>query len=81
MRRTVLSALMGSLMVAGFAQVQAQSQEQETVTLGITQIVEHPALDASRQGVLDELKERGYIDGENLRVRFENAQGDTAIAA
>ncbi|WP_027967078.1 ABC transporter substrate-binding protein [Halomonas halocynthiae] len=83
MRRTILSAVLGSLMLASAVQVQAQDQDQaqDTVTLGITQIVEHPALDASRQGVLDELKARGYIEDDNLDVIFENAQGDTAIAA
>lgn len=78
MWRTVLSVLLGSLMLSGMAQAQDQ---QQTVSLGITQIVEHPALDASRQGVLDELNERGYREDDNLEVSFENAQGDTAIAA
>lgn len=74
MRRRLLSAVLGSMLMAGVAQA-------DTVTLGITQIVEHPALDASRQGALDELAERGYVEGDNLRVSFENAQGDTSIAA
>ncbi|MBF7051815.1 ABC transporter substrate-binding protein [Halomonas sp. KAO] len=74
MRRRILSAVLGSMLVAGVAQA-------ETVNLGITQIVEHPALDASRQGALDELAERGYVEGENLEVDFQNAQGDTSIAA
>jgi putative ABC transport system substrate-binding protein len=33
--------------------------------IGIVQIVEHPSLDASRQGFLDELAVLGYKDGEN----------------
>ncbi|WP_235818957.1 ABC transporter substrate-binding protein [Vreelandella massiliensis] len=74
MRRRILSAVLGSMMMAGVAQA-------DTINLGITQIVEHPALDASRQGALDELAERGYVEGENLDVDFQNAQGDTAIAA
>lgn len=79
MRQTVAGAVFATLVAVGMAgAVQAQ---EETVTLGITQIVEHPALDASRQGVLDELKERGYVEGKNLEVTFENAQGNTAIAA
>ncbi|MGM0912859.1 MAG: ABC transporter substrate-binding protein [Pseudomonadota bacterium] len=74
MRRRILSTVLGSMLMAGVAQA-------ETVTLGITQIVEHPALDASRQGALDELAERGYVEGDNLEVDFQNAQGDTSIAA
>lgn len=74
MRRRILSAVLGSMLAAGVAQA-------ETINLGITQIVEHPALDASRQGALDELAERGYVEGDNLDVDFQNAQGDTSIAA
>ncbi len=31
-------------------------------------------------GVVDALKEAGYIDGENCRLQFENAQGDFSTA-
>ncbi|MFW2177230.1 MULTISPECIES: ABC transporter substrate-binding protein [unclassified Moraxella] len=49
-------------------------------TLAITAIVEHPALDAVRKGVLDELNTQGYADGKNLKVNFQSAQGNTATA-
>ncbi len=54
------------------------SDSSETVKLGIIQIVEHPSLDAARSGFLDVLKENGYVEGENLQVDYENAQGDQA---
>lgn len=73
-RRRIVSAVLGTVLLAGVAQA-------ETMSVGITQIVEHPALDASRQGALDELAERGYVEGENLSIDFQNAQGDTTIAA
>ena len=44
-------------------------------TVAITQIVEHPALDACRLGVEDSLKKAGFIKGKNLKIYFENAQG------
>lgn len=53
----------------------------ETVSVAITQIVEHPALDAIRQGVKDELAERGYVEGQNLTWNYESAQGSPATAA
>ncbi|MDO4997543.1 MAG: ABC transporter substrate-binding protein [Neisseria sp.] len=49
--------------------------------LAITAIVEHPALDAVRKGVIDELKEKGYEEGKNLSIDFQSAQGNTANAA
>ncbi len=39
----------------------------ETVTVAVTAIVEHPALDAARDGVKAALAEAGYKEGENLK--------------
>lgn len=52
----------------------------EMKTVAITAIVEHPALDAVRKGVIDELNDSGFKDGENLTVNFQSAQGNTATA-
>lgn len=49
-------------------------------TVAITAIVEHPALDDVRKGVIDELAEQGFTEGENLTVNFQSAQGNTATA-
>jgi len=52
----------------------------QTVKVSVTAIVEHPALDAVRDGVRDGLKEAGY-EGENLEFTYESAQGNAATAA
>lgn len=49
--------------------------------VAITAIVEHPALDQARQGIIDELKDAGFIEGENLTLQFQSAQGNSATAA
>lgn len=49
-------------------------------TVAITQIVDHPALDASRKGVEDGLAAAGFKVGENLKIDFQNAQGSPATA-
>lgn len=46
----------------------------------ITAIVDHPALDAARQGIVDGLAEKGWVDGRNLALKFQSAQGNTGIA-
>ncbi|OQM76170.1 ABC transporter substrate-binding protein [Manganibacter manganicus] len=51
------------------------------VTVDVTAIVEHPALDAVRDGVKDALAEAGYKDGENLKFVYQSAQGNPATAA
>lgn len=51
-------------------------KEQEIVKIGITQIVEHPSLDAAREGFIAALKDAGYEEGKNLELDYQNAQGD-----
>lgn len=68
------------------AQVASQSASEPTATkanksIAITAIVEHPSLDAIRQGVIDELAAEGYKDGQNLKINFQSAQGSTATVA
>jgi putative ABC transport system substrate-binding protein len=52
----------------------------KTLNIGITQIVEHPALDACRQGFIDKLKEYGFEDGKNVKYDIQIAQGNVATA-
>lgn len=53
----------------------------EDVTVAVTAIVEHPALDAARDGIKEALAEAGYKDGENLTFIYESAQGNPGTAA
>ncbi len=52
----------------------------QTYKVAVSQIVEHPALDATRQGLLDGLKAKGFEEGKNLEFTFQTAQGNPAIA-
>ena len=54
--------------------------DKPTKTLAITQIVEHPSLDEMRRGIIDELADNGYVEGQNLTINFQSAQGNTATA-
>lgn len=53
----------------------------DEVTVAVTAIVEHPALDAVRDGVKEALAVAGYKEGENLKFLYESAQGNPATAA
>ncbi|MDR6755618.1 putative ABC transport system substrate-binding protein [Mycoplana sp. BE70] len=53
----------------------------DEVTVAVTAIVEHPALDAARDGVKEALEAAGYKEGENLKFLYESAQGNPATAA
>lgn len=54
----------------------AQSGEDKVVQVGIVQYMDHVALDAARQGFVDALSDNGYVDGENIKIDLQNAQGD-----
>ncbi|ASY64656.1 ABC TRANSPORTER SUBSTRATE-BINDING protein [Sinorhizobium sojae CCBAU 05684] len=73
---------MRSLLIALAATVAiALPVRAEDVTVAVTAIVEHPALDAARDGVKDALAAAGYKEGENLQFVYESAQGNPATAA
>ncbi len=50
------------------------------VTVAITAIVEHTALDTVRDGIRDALAAAGYIVGQNLNILYETADADSAKA-
>jgi len=54
---------------------------EQVKSVAITAIVEHPALDAARDGVLAALNEAGYVEGKNLKWQYQSAQSNTATAA
>ncbi|GFR37262.1 ABC transporter substrate-binding protein [Insulibacter thermoxylanivorax] len=51
--------------------------DERTYKIGITQYLEHPSLDATREGILDALKEAGIEEGVNLVVDYHTAQADS----
>jgi len=73
----LILALGLTLIGCGGAKKSSDSQEKQ-IKVGIIQIVEHPALDAARKGFLDQLAKNGYVDGKNLKVDYQNAQGEQA---
>ena len=49
--------------------------------VAVTAIVEHPALDAVRDGVKEALAKEGFEEGKNLKWKYQSAQGNTGTAA
>lgn len=72
--RSMLLALLAATAIA-------TSAHAKDVTVAVTAIVEHPALDAARDGVKDALAEAGFKEGENLTFIYQSAQGNPATAA
>lgn len=72
--------ILTTAVLAGAALLSSASIMAKTATVAVSQIVEHPALDATRQGLLDGLKAKGYEEGKNLVFDYKTAQGNPAIA-
>ncbi|WP_027017234.1 ABC transporter substrate-binding protein [Comamonas composti] len=72
-------APLGTLALAISAMSSAYAAD--TKSVAVTAIVEHPALDAVRDGVKDALKAAGFEDGKNLKWQYQSAQGNTGTAA
>lgn len=70
--------LVAAALAAASICVQAQAQQP---VVAVSQIVEHPALDAARNGLLKGLEDAGYSEGSNLVFKFQTAQGKPDIAA
>lgn len=56
----------------------APQGDSKVIKIGIVQLVEHAALDAAHEGFVDGLKELGYEDGRNIKIDYQNAQGEQA---
>lgn len=78
MKKTTTWPALAALTLTAAAWAPAQAQEK---SVAVTAIVEHPALDAVRDGVKDALKAAGFEEGKNLKWQYQSAQGNTGTAA
>ncbi|TRW27038.1 ABC transporter substrate-binding protein [Criibacterium bergeronii] len=54
----------------------AKANEPQKIKIGITQIMEHPALDKARESFIEKLK----TDGIDAEIIYKNSQGDFSVA-
>jgi len=77
----VLISVTCLVMVLAFALPMVAGCGPGTMKIGITQIVTHPALDANRQGFIDQMAEEGFVEGENVEYDYRTPEGDMTVAA
>ena len=73
-KAVLLTSLTLIILLVGFSGV-GYAQD-KPIKIGITQIVEHPALNAVRDAVVDTVTSAGYERGKNVKFLLKNAQGD-----
>ncbi len=68
------------LLLIGLVMLASCSQKQdELINIGVVQFAKHVALDQSYDGFVAALNDNGFVDGENIQIDFNNAQGDFAV--
>ena len=72
--RTIAAVVVLGVLASGMAGA-------EPKTVAITSIVEHPALDAVRDGVMKGLADAGHAEGSDVTFAYQTAQGNPATAA
>ena len=69
-------ALLIFLCFAFFQGSHNQTTKSQVKTIGMLQLMDQPALKKIQNGIYDGLKSKGYIRGKNLKVDYQNAQGN-----
>lgn len=78
----VLVLLLFSALLSGCGKTVSDSSNpapkspDKVFAIGISQFVEHPALDSAREGIIEGLKESGFLEGKDFTLDYQNAQTD-----
>lgn len=71
----VITLLLGFLGIAFFTE-NGGVVKQRVPKVGVLTLMHHPALDQIYKGYVDELAKEGYHNGKNIKIEYENANGD-----
>ena len=76
--KRLIAAISALVIFLGYAFLYESKQEtkQEKPTVAILQLMTHPAHDSIHHGIVDALKENGYVPGKTIRLDYQNAEGD-----
>lgn len=74
-------AAVGALTLAGCSGEESGGDGgAEKLTIGISQLVQHPALDAATAGFKKAFTDAGYVEGETVEFTEKNANGEQSTA-
>ena len=73
---TAVGLLAAVLVAAGVQESIAEHKAAKVLTVGVLQFMSHPALDAINKGIKEGLADSGYTVGKDVKIDFQNAQGD-----
>ena len=79
--RLAAGAVLAAAAVLALGPAAPTARAADPIVVAVTAIVDHPALEACRDGIRDELKAAGYEEGKNLKFVYESAKGNPETAA
>ena len=68
--------VVGLLMTSLLTLHHLKTSKHQKIKIGISQYITHKSLDATRKGFVEELAKQGYVDGEEIEIDYQNAQGE-----
>lgn len=68
--------VVGLLMTSLLTLHHLKSSKHQKIKIGVSQYITHKSLDATRKGFVEELAKQGYVDGEEIEIDYQNAQGE-----
>jgi putative ABC transport system substrate-binding protein len=74
--KSILASVACAALLVGCNSDATSGDAKDQVVIGVTQIAEHPSLDAAFEGFKKALEDNGYKEGENVKYDVQNAQGD-----
>ena len=74
MKKLMMSAILAAGMLSGCG----SSTGEEMPKVSVAQIMAHKSLDTIRDSFDAEMKELGYVDGENIDLDYQDAGGNTS---
>lgn len=77
-KKRILTAAVAGVMA--FTALTGCGEKTGDYTIGISQFAVHGSLDNCREGFLAGLAEEGFVEGENIKVEYMNAQADENTA-
>jgi putative ABC transport system substrate-binding protein len=67
-------------MLSGLTMLKTTNAAEKVYKIGIATIMTHPALDAARQGFIDQMAKEGFVEGKNVQYSTSSAEGDVNLA-
>ena len=78
MKKLLTLILAAAISLSVFTGCDSKKKADGILEIGIVQPQDHPSLNTIRESFLAEMKALGYVDGENMKVDYQNSQGDSS---